>query len=199
MSKILRAFLQHQAAIKRVLGRYVPLEDRNDILQEAFLKAYAANMTTPVRDAKAFLFRVAKNLAISEMTKKSRSETDFIEDLSGSDVLEDDRSGSVEAHIDGKRKLFALSQALAHLPAECQRVFLMRKVDGLRIKQIATRLNVSVSTVEKRLAKALLLCNQHLHLQGYDPAEFGASAARHRDAGTGSTVIARDGTDDEDI
>jgi RNA polymerase sigma factor (sigma-70 family) len=198
MSSILRAFLQHQAAIRRVLGRYVPPDDRNDILQEAFLKAYAAEMTTPIQDAKAFLFRVAKNLAISEMTKKSRSDTDYLEDLSGSEVLEDDRSGTAEAQIDGRRKLFVLSQALAHLPEECQRVFLMRKMEGLRIKQIATRLNVSVSTVEKRLAKALLLCNRHLRHQGYDPAEFGAPAATRARDGMGSAVIAREGTDDED-
>ena len=197
MSTILRAFLQHQAAIKRVLARYVPLEDRNDILQEAFLKAFAADMTTPVRDSKAFLFRVAKNLAISEMTKKSRSETDYLEDFVSSDVLEDDKSGSAEAHIDGKRKLFVLSQALAQLPAECQRVFLMRKVEGLRVKQIATRLNVSVSTVEKRLARALLLCDRHLRRQGYDPAEFGAPEVMHERAGNGSMAVARDGTDDE--
>jgi RNA polymerase sigma-70 factor (ECF subfamily) len=190
MSSILRAFLQHQAAIKRVLARYVPPEDRNDILQEAFLKAFAAEMTTPVRDAKAFLFRVAKNLAISEMTKKSRRETDYLEDLSGPDVLEDDRAGSIEAQIDGKHELFVLTQAVSHLPAECQRVFLMRKVEGLRIKQIATRLNVSVSTVEKRLAKALLLCDRQLRQQGYPPAASGVQA---------TAVVVRDGTVDEDI
>jgi RNA polymerase sigma factor (sigma-70 family) len=199
MSRILRAFLQHQAAIKRVLARYVPPEERNDILQEAFLKAFAAEFVTPVRDAKAFLFRVAKNLAISEMTKKSRRETDYLEDLSGSDVLEDSKSGSVEAHIDGKRKLFVLAQTLARLPQECQRVFLMRKVEGLRIKQIATRLNVSVSTVEKRLARALLLCDRKLREQGYDPMEFGASAVAHGHTGSESAATVQDGTDDEVI
>ena len=192
MSRILRAFLQHQAAITRVLARYVPQEDRNDILQEAFLKAFAAEMTTPIRDAKAFLFRVAKNLAISEMTKKSRSETDHLEDLGVSDVLEDERSGSVEALIDGRRKLFVLSQALAHLPVECQRAFVMRKVEGLRVKQIATRLNVSGSTVEKRLAKALLLCDRHLRQHGYDPTDFGAAAST---AGKGPAATARDGSE----
>jgi RNA polymerase sigma factor (sigma-70 family) len=186
MSKILQAFLQHQAAIRRLLARYVPLEERNDLLQEAFLKAFAAEMTTPVRDAKAFLFRVAKNLALSELTRKSRTETDYIEDLDASDVMEDDRSGSVEAHIDGKRKLFVLTQAVAHLPPECRRVFLMCKVDGLRIKQIATRLNVSVSTVEKRLATALRLCDRHLREHGYDPAEFGAPPSRRREPREGA-------------
>ena len=199
MSTILRAFLQHQAAIKRVLARYVPLEDRNDILQEAFLKAFAAEMTRPIHDAKAFLFRVAKNLAISEMTRKSRRTTDYLEDLSSSDVLEDDKSSSVEAHLDGKRKLFVLSQAMAHLPAECQRVFLLRKVEGLRIKQIATRLNVSVSTIEKRLARALLLCDRHLRQQGYDPEDFGVSTAMRRSGGNRSAAIAREGTDDAAI
>lgn len=199
MSRVLRAFLQHQEAIRRVLSRYVPLEDRNDILQEAFLKAFAAEMTTPVRNAKAFLFRVAKNLAITEMTKKSRRATDYLEDLGDSQVLEDERSGSVEAHIDGTRKLFVLSQALAHLPEEYQRVFLMRKVEGLRVKQIATRLSVSVSTVEKRLAKALILCDRQLRKQHYDPTEFGVPAIAHKPAGNGATVIAQDGAADEDV
>lgn len=198
MSGILRAFLQHQAAIKRVLGRYVPSEDRNDLLQETFLKAYAAEMTTPIQDAKAFLFRVAHNLALSEMSRKSRSDTDSLEDLAGSDVLEDERSGSVDAQIDGRRKLFVLTQALAHLPEDCQRVFLMRKVEELRIKQIATRLNVSVSTVEKRLARALLLCHRHLRREGFDPADFGAPAAE-RARPAGSSVTARDGTGDEQL
>jgi RNA polymerase sigma-70 factor (ECF subfamily) len=198
MSRILRAFLRHREAIKRVLARYVPLEDRNDILQEAFLKAYAAEMTTPVHDAKAFLFRVAKNLAISEMTKKSRRDTDYLEDLSGSEVLEDERSGSVEAQIDGKRKLFVLSQALAHLPEEYQRVFLMRKVEGLRVKQIATRLSVSVSTVEKRLAKALVLCDRQLRKQHYDPTEFGLHAAAQSRDRRGSTALVQDGTGHEE-
>jgi RNA polymerase sigma-70 factor (ECF subfamily) len=199
MSRVLRAFLQHQEAIKRVLARYVPLEDRNDILQEAFLKAFAAEITTPVHDAKAFLFRVAKNLAITEMTRKSRRETDYLEDLNDSAVLEDQRSGSVEAHIDGKRKLFVLSQTLAHLPEEYQRVFLMRKVEGLRVKQIATRLSVSVSTVEKRLARALVLCDRQLRKQRYDPTEFGVPAITHKRAGTGSIAVAQDGADDEGI
>jgi RNA polymerase sigma-70 factor (ECF subfamily) len=198
MSRILRAFLRHQEAIKRVLARYVPPEDRNDILQEAFLKAFAAEMTTPVQDPKAFLFRVAKNVAISEMTRKSRRDTDYLEDLSDSEVFEDERSGSVEAHIDGTRKLFVLSQALAHLPEEYQRVFLMRKLEGLRVKQIATRLSVSVSTVEKRLAKALVLCDRQLRKQRYDPAEFGLHAATHSRAGNGSTAIAQDGAAHED-
>jgi RNA polymerase sigma-70 factor (ECF subfamily) len=181
-----------------VLARYVPPEDRNDILQEAFLKAFAAEMTTPVRDAKAFLFRVAKNVAISEMTRKSRRDTDYLEDLSDSEVLEDERSGSVEAHIDGKRKLFVLSQALAHLPEEYQRVFLMRKVEGLRVKQIATRLSVSVSTVEKRLAKALVLCDRQLRKQRYDPTEFGLRETTHTRAGNGSTAMGQDGAAHED-
>lgn len=199
MSTILNAFLRHRAAIERVLARFVPVEDRRDILQETFLKAFAAEMSTPVHDAKAFLFRIAKNLAISEMKKKSRTQTDYLEDLSGPDVLEDDRSGSAEAHLDGKRKLFVLSQAMAHLPAECARVLMMRKVEGLRVKQIATRLNVSVSTVEKRLARALLLCDRYLRRQGFDPTEFGVAAVARNHAGAGAAVIGQAGKGDEGI
>jgi RNA polymerase sigma-70 factor (ECF subfamily) len=88
--------------------------------------------------------------------------------------------------------LFVLTQAVAQLPVECQRVFLMRKVEGLRVKQIATRLNVSVSTVEKRLARALLLCDRYLRQQGYDAAEFGFHAGTGESADRGAAVRVRE-------
>ena len=59
------------------------------------------------------------------------------------------------------------AEAVASLPEEVREAFLMRKMDGLKFKQIALRLDVSVSTVEKRVAAALLHCARHLRRNGY--------------------------------
>lgn len=176
VSKIFKAFIENEISIKRIFNKYFKRsEDIEDLTHETFLKCFAAELKIEIKEPRAFLFRVAKNLALSEVKKKSHRKTKFIEDFSGSDVLLDRQQASAEAQIDGQRKLVAFTKAIANLPEPYQRAFLMRKVEKLKFKQIATRLDVSVSTVEKRVAAAFVMCNGYLRDQGYDMSEFGAS------------------------
>lgn len=175
MSDIYRAFLEHQTAIRRVIARYCAHpEDIDDLAQHTFLRGFAAETKATIREPRAFLLRIARNLALSEVKRHGRRFTDSLEDCEASKTLKDDQQASAEDQLDTARKLAVLSMAIAQLPPECRNVLLMRKVEQLRFKQIATRLNVSVSTAEKRIAKALVLCAAALRREGYDPAEFGA-------------------------
>lgn len=184
MSRLLHAFLEYETTLRRVVARYRRRrEDVDDLVQEAFLRSFAANEKEEIRNPKAFLVRVARNLAISDAKRKEHSATEFFEDSGGSDVFTDERYGSVEDQVDGRRKLFVLSQAVASLKPELRQALLMRKIEKLKFKQIATRLGVSVSTVEKRVAAALIACNAYLRDQGYDPAEFSAAGETKADAG----------------
>lgn len=158
--------------VRRIVAKYRSnKEDIEDLMQDTFLKCFAADIKQTIHDPKAFIFRVAKNVAISEAKKKRHSTTNSIEDFGGIEVYEDERQVSPERQAENKRKLLLFSYALAELPPEMSRALVMRKIDGLRFKQIATRLGVSVSTVEKRVATALLRCNGYLREQGYDFSE----------------------------
>ncbi len=182
MSKIYKAFQENEAAIKRIVAKYRwQREDIEDLAQETFLKSFAAEMKQEVLNPKAFLFKVAKNVAISEAKKKRHATTDSVEDLAGIDVYKDESHVCAEEQLNSRQKLFLFSQALAALPLDHQRALIMRKVDGLKFKQIALRLGVSVSTVEKRVAAALLKCSVHLRKSGYDPADFGGTPIQKRD------------------
>ncbi|MDB9953899.1 RNA polymerase sigma factor [Porticoccaceae bacterium] len=184
MSKILHAFQQHEKSIKRIFARYCRRrEDIEDYTQETFIKAFAAEAKTDIQNPKAFLFRVAKNLALSELKRKVNTNTDHLEDSGGAEVLTDERQVSIENQIDGQRKLVVASKVIASLPEHHRQALLMRKMDRLKFKQIATRLNVSLSTVEKRVATALVLCNTRLREEGYDPAEFGSVLSSGLSAG----------------
>ena len=184
MSKILHAFQQHEKSIKRIFARYCRRsEDIDDYAQETFIKAFAAETKTDIQNPKAFLFRVAKNLALSELKRKVNANTDHLEDSGGAEVLIDERQVSIENQIDGQRKLAVASKVIASLPEYHRQALLMRKMEKLKFKQIATRLNVSLSTVEKRVATALVLCNTRLREEGYDPAEFGSVLSSGLNAG----------------
>ena len=72
---VLQAFQKHQAALRRFISRFVQrTQDIDDVAQEAFLRAYRAEKGKPIEQPKSFLFRIAHNVAITELTKKSHSD-----------------------------------------------------------------------------------------------------------------------------
>jgi RNA polymerase sigma factor (sigma-70 family) len=184
MSKILNSFLENRAALRRYLRRFgLRAEDIEDIVQETFIRAFAAEGTQKIRFPKAFLFRIARNLALNERMKLSNTSTDALEDLPDQSVIEDVGQISVDEDMYARRQIQLLAQAVAELPPQCSRVFLLRKVQGLSYKQIAERLDISVSTVEKHVALGLLRCSDYLRQQGYQVNRSGGQPEGGRDDG----------------
>ena len=176
MSPVLEAYLENREALKRFLTRYFSrADDVEDAAQEAFLRAFAAEARGDIRSPKAFLFQVAKNVALNEIARKSNSATNFLEDCGASPVLHDDRQVAVDDQLVSRQKLALFAVAVAELPPQCRRVFLMRKFDGLKVKEIAKTLNITVSAVEKHIAAGLVKCADYLMAYGYEPDDFGAS------------------------
>ncbi|MEX0300764.1 MAG: RNA polymerase sigma factor [Kordiimonas sp.] len=181
MSLILKNFLQNEKALKKYLTRFFSrAQDIDDVAQETFLKAFASEAKSEIRAPKSFLFKVAKHTALNEIAKKSNSTTDYIEDSANSNVLEDEAQVGAEQIFDSKQKLIVFSKAVASLPPNCRRVFLLRKMEGLKVKEIARKLDISVSGVEKHIATGLVKCSQYFREQGYDPTEFGDIAATRK-------------------
>lgn len=173
MSKVFKAYIAYERMVKAVFARYFSnLQDIEDLAQEVFLKCYAAELKAEIREPKWFLMRAAKNLALSELKRKVRTTTDYMEESGGSEVYMDEDQVSAEALLDGRRKLAALARAVASMPEENRRAFLMRKLEELTFEQIATRIGVSERTAYARVAKALVLCDAFLRSEGYDPSEF---------------------------
>ncbi|MEQ9463547.1 MAG: RNA polymerase sigma factor [Haliea sp.] len=160
-SSISIAFIEHQGFLRRFLGRFLTdPRDVEDVSQEAYLRAFQAEQTQTVRSPKAFLFRVAKNLALNELSTRSRALTDYIEEASGAG--EPSASHCLEEQLQGEQRLALFSRAAARLPPQCRRAFLMRKVYGYTHREIADRLGVSTSTVEKHIATGLYRCSQFM-------------------------------------
>ncbi|WP_189338402.1 RNA polymerase sigma factor [Sphingobium sp. SCG-1] len=167
LSPTVRSFLQHETALKRFLGRLLPTaEDVEDIAQEAILRAISASATQTVEMPKAFLFRIARNLALNDRAKMWNTTTTLVQDYAELDVGNEEVSG--EDRIDSHRKFLLLEEAISHLPAQCRRIFLMRKLEDQSHKEIAAKFGISVSTVEKHIAIGLRRCASYLYERGYD-------------------------------
>lgn len=167
MSTILEAYLENEAALKRFLRRFIKSrEGADDLAQEAFLRAFAAESERSIQSPKAFLFRVARNLALNELAKQSSAATEPLGDFEAQEVLEDSSQAAVDDAVDGRERIRMLARAIAALPPQCAKVFILRKMQGLSQKEIASRLNISVRTVENHVALGLVRCKAYMRAHG---------------------------------
>ena len=178
MSSVLDAFMENEASLRRFLRRHLgQQEDLEGALQESFLLAFRAEQSQNIVNPKAFLFTVAKNIALGEHRKARTSPIDRrgAFEQSNEVLLGQDGAADVPSHIEGHRKLFVLVKALLALPPRCREAFLLRRVDGLSFKDIAAAMDVSISAAEKHVATGLMRCRRALIQAGYEPNEFGAA------------------------
>ena len=157
LSAVSAAFVENHAFLKRFLARYFSdRQDIEDVAQEAYLRAYAAEQRKEIEQPKAYLFRIARNLAFTKLTKKSEKITDYLEESGASVVIE--CGAGADSEVEAQESLGLYCEAVAALPQKCRQVFLLRKVHGLAHKEIAERMSLSVSSVEKYLLRGILEC-----------------------------------------
>jgi RNA polymerase sigma-70 factor (ECF subfamily) len=167
MSTILQAYLENEVALKRFLRRFIKSrEGADDLAQEAFLRAFAAESERLIVSPKAFLFKVAKNLALNELARQSSATTEPLGDFEGQEVLQDSSQVAVDDAVDGRERIRVLARAIAALPPQCAKVFVLRKMQGLSQKEIAARLDISVRTVENHVALGLVRCRAYMRAHG---------------------------------
>ena len=154
----LSVFKQYEKSLRKFIsGFLVNTQDIEDISQETFLRTYKSSESTDISKPKSFMFRVAKNLIISEYRRSSFKLTDYIEDFEQEPLSS--VTDSLEEQIESEEKLRIFCDALSTLPAQCRKVVIMRKVFGLSIKDISEKTGMPVSTVNWNIAKGLVHCD----------------------------------------
>lgn len=117
-----------------------------------------------VLDSKAYLYGASQNRLAGEFRRQRRNE------LISMDALAEDEHPLIddpESAIRASQLAQALKLALSELPLKCQHVFLWNKIEGYTQEEIAQKLGLSQSMVEKYMKRAL----RHIQekLQDYAP------------------------------
>ena len=163
-NSVTETFFKNEGPLKSFISRFMYRpQDVDDIAQETFIRAFKAEKKGAIEHPKAYLYTIARNLAFKELTKKSCKMTSFIEDSCLPEVLGTDED--IEEQVGTLEKLSRVKTAIAELPPQCQRVFIMRKVYGFSHKEISQKLGISVSTVEKHIVSGLKRCRQSVKRQ----------------------------------
>jgi len=153
--------LPHEPALRRQVRRLAaPGVDHEDVISEALTRAYSASDWSRIDRGRGYLFTIARNLLFDAARRRSIVSFHQFADLETLDVP--DGAPSVETIVSAEDELRRLQEVVDQLPPQCRRVFLLRRVEERSLQEIAVALGLSVSTVEKHLAKAMELLTQAL-------------------------------------
>lgn len=153
-------FRRHAREITRFLRRrgYDP-ETAKDITQDTFLRAHSARTSSDINNSRSYLFRIADNLA-KDHFRAGKVRGQYIEPAITFDIA--DETPDPEHITDYRQRLELLEKVISTLPARQKEVFLMHKFDGLSHGEIAQKLGITKSAVEKLIMKALAHCRDRL-------------------------------------
>lgn len=124
--------------------------DAEDILQDVFSELVEAyRLVTPIKDAGAWLFRVARNRIVDRFRRKATEGAVLAEPAEEEYLL--DELPSLDAGPDEVYErsilLAELAAALAELPPEQREVFLAHEVEGRSFRELAASTGLSINTL----------------------------------------------------
>lgn len=150
----------HEAMLRAWLrARFGGQLDVDDLVQESFARVLAARREAALRAPKAFLFTIARNLALDQLRRRGVFSPEPLVESGALFVM--DENGDVPEAIAHHHDLLLLTEAIQSLPPRCQEIFTLRKIYGLSQKQIAAQLGLSTSTVSAQLAIGLDRCTDY--------------------------------------
>ncbi|RZJ45332.1 MAG: RNA polymerase sigma factor [Brevundimonas sp.] len=154
------AYFEQRDALARFLrARLGTGADIDDLLQDLYLKVSQLDPDMEVREPRAFLYRLTSNLLLDRKRSAIRGaarDGAWRDANQVAGLTEDiDDAPSAEAVVAGRERLTALIAALESLPGKTSAIFRMHKFDGLSYAEVAHRLGISRSSVEKHMMDAL--------------------------------------------
>src|SRR3989454_4188960 len=133
-----------------------------DLAQETFMRGFrAAGRYQTTHAFSTYIYRIATNLAISELRKRKRrrlvSLTGFFQSNDGAEAREfnpaDERPLQDTALVDAERRS-AVQRAISSLPAKYRVPLILRDVEGRSYEEISRILQTSEGTVKSRISRA---------------------------------------------
>ncbi|MFT4090494.1 MAG: RNA polymerase sigma factor [Asticcacaulis sp.] len=135
---------------QRILGNFSAAED---VIQSAWFKIQRVEDYPPIHNPRAYLYRLASNLALDHMRAARRRAVDTeIEDI----LWYEDDTPSPENQTFSRLEYERVMAAEALLPEPTREMFRLNRFEGVTQREIAKRFGVSPTIVERHIRRALL-------------------------------------------
>lgn len=182
--------LPHEQRFLKVARRLTRSQDEAvDLLQNAYCRLFESSGWASALDPRAYAIRTIRNLALSSMRRARIVEFRQLVEIDGLDTPDDQPDPFHVAA--GRQALERASTALAAMPERCSSVLLRCRVEDQSPSAVAAAMGLSVSTLEKRLARGLKLLAAAIYPQE-DAVLDQAAPARNQAAGQENGLAAYD-------
>ena len=140
LSQALRGFLR---------GKLGNDADRDDLVQETYVRLFSYQAAAQVSNVKALCFAIARNLLLDHHRAARRT---------ASIPLDEDMvcpQPSAETVVAYRRAVVVMAKALVKMPALRREIFMRKRLDGFTTAEIAGNLDMTAAAVEKHVVRAL--------------------------------------------
>jgi len=128
-------------------------EEAQEVVQDMFLKIWEERHEIDPDDSlKSYVFKIVQNLCINRLRRK-KVESKYAEIYKL--VYLNHQEFSAHESLLARELETKIVHTIHKLPTECRKVFELSRSEGLRYKEIAETLHISVKTVEAQMSKAL--------------------------------------------
>ncbi|MGX5795079.1 sigma-70 family RNA polymerase sigma factor [Pseudomonas sp. ArH3a] len=136
--------------------------DAADMTQDVFTQWLGYRDRAKVEQPRAFLFQMARNLLRDHWRKQKVRQTVHSDPTERDAEPVTDEQNDPMAATQRLQRLEQLKEVLAELSPRRREALMLHRFEGLNQAQIAERMGISTSMVEKHIAFALLHCKRRL-------------------------------------
>lgn len=157
-----RLYKDHHGWLQGWLRRRLGDRERAaDIAQDTFLRLLVTRRLPGSGEGRSYLAQIARNLVIDQW-RRQRIEQAYLDSLA---MLPEPETPSLETRAMVIETLLQIDAMLDSMPAKVREAFTLSQFEGLTYPQIAERLQVSVSSVQKYMIRAIQACYQVLYAE----------------------------------
>lgn len=148
-----RLMFAEERSLKRFFARLVDRDSLDDTLQALWIRLQRVEDDPPIEDKSAFLFYLARNVALDQGRAEARRKRlqAEIENV----VWGDEYVPALDEVAIAKDQLARVLAKAEALPEPTRTIFYLNRMDNIPQREIAKRLGVSRTTVEKHMRRAL--------------------------------------------
>ncbi|MBN2486176.1 MAG: RNA polymerase sigma-70 factor [Bacteroidales bacterium] len=135
-----------------------------DIVQDVFIKLWEKKKSVETINIEAFIFKSVKNqclthlkhLKIVENVNSNLSNLSEVEELYRIDFVRNEPYVLIEKELQRQ-----IEDVFNKLPGQCRNVFMLSRIEGLKNREIAEKLEINIKNVERHITRALCEFRKH--------------------------------------
>lgn len=153
---------QFRPVLQRFFSKRVKERDEvDDLVQDVFVRLVRKLNVDGSQVAAGYVFQTAQSVLNDWLRRRQVRQATAHDELEGD--LPDAADSTPERDLAGKQNLANATAAVLELPEVTRTIFVLRRLEGMRYQDIAKRLRMPISTIEKHMARAVAHLASRLH------------------------------------